>query len=53
MSTAPMKWYRIVMSFEVEAENEDAATREANQICLDGVVESVTLVPDDAGGSAS
>jgi hypothetical protein len=39
-----MNWYRVIVSFEVEADNEEEATREANSICPDGIVESVTFV---------
>jgi hypothetical protein len=38
-----MNWYRVIVSFEVEAANEEEAAREANSIC-NGVVESVSFV---------
>ena len=37
-----MKLYRVVVSFEVEAENNEDAIREAMNSVPDGTVESVT-----------
>lgn len=39
-----MNWYRIVVSFEVEADGPEEAAREANSICPDGIVESVSFI---------
>ena len=38
-----VKIWNVVVSFEVEADDEDEALREANRQVHDGIVESITL----------
>ena len=39
-----MKIYKIVVSFEVEADDKDMAIREANRQAHDGIIESIVEI---------